>query len=134
MVFRLYSRKNLRQLRTVKLKFLHNCRGFFEKYRYPIYFFLIAAALDCMTTSHFMLLSGVDSELNPHVRLISTFLGPIWGPVAGKLWQCFLGIFTVIYIRKYAKLIIWSATSLYALAAWYNMFITDFLDWMFIAL
>lgn len=132
MKFELYSEKNLRQLKAVKLKFLHNCRGFFEAYKFPISFLLIAAALDCMTTSHFMLLSAPESEMHPQIRLISSFLGPIWGPIMGKVYQCGLGMIIIVYLRKHAQLILWGTASLYIFASWYNVFITGALDWLFL--
>jgi hypothetical protein len=85
-----------------------------------------------MTTSHFMLLSNPESELHPHIRLISCFLGPIWGPIMGKIYQCALGMIIIVYLRKHAQLILWGTASLYMFASWYNVFITGALDWLFL--
>jgi hypothetical protein len=131
--FELYSEKNLRQLKAAKLKFLHNCHGFLEAYKFPISFLIIAAAIDCMTTSHFMLLSSPEAEMHPHIRFVSCLLGPIWGPILGKVYQCALGMFIVIWLRKYAQLILWGTASLYIFGSWFNVFITGALDWLFLA-
>ncbi len=124
MAIQVYSEENIRQLNAIRLKYLHNCKGFLTKFRIPIYFLIITAALDCMTTSHFMLLCGVQMEAHPLVRYISMLFGPIWGPITGKFCQCVPGLFAIVFVRKYAGIIIWSAATLYLFAAWYNIFLT----------
>ena len=63
---KLYSDRNLRQLKAVRLKFLRNSRGFLSAYRFPIIALAAAAALDCISTMHFMLYERDHmSELHP---------------------------------------------------------------------
>lgn len=107
------SNGNARQLRAIQLRFIRNCRGFWSRYRLLIYLLLFTAALDAFSTTHFMVLRGWEVEAHPHIRLLSGWLGPFWGPWLGKGAQCSLGILVTIYVRKYARLILCLASILY---------------------
>jgi hypothetical protein len=81
-----------------------------------------------MTTIHFMLLDGPWDEVHPHIRVFGIVLGPVCGPILGKLCQYALGFVAGVFLRKYAALILWSATVLYLYAAWHNLFMSGFFD------
>jgi hypothetical protein len=122
----LASEQNRRQIRAIKLKYQRNLRGFWELHKYRLYILVAAATLDCLSTIHFMLLTGPERELHPHIRIISSFLGPIAGPVLGKVLQLVLGVGITVYVRKYARLILISASVLYLYAFWHNLYMMDF--------
>ena len=126
----LYSEKNLRQLKAIRIRFGRNNKRFWKRHKYITFILIIAAALDCISTMHFMLLDGIDREIHPQIWLLSTWLGPIWGAVVGKIAQLVLGIPVTIYVLKYARLIIWTATALYLFAFWHNLANTDFFHLM----
>jgi hypothetical protein len=122
------STSNLRQFQAIKLRFRHNWKGFWKKYRLLIGLLLFAAVLDGVSTVYFMSLAGVHPEVHPHIRLASHLCGPVWGPLLGKTAQIALGLIVIIYVRKYATLLLLSASALYLLAAGFNLISTGVLD------
>jgi len=126
----IYNESNIRQLRAIRLRFRHNWRGFFRRFRLPLICLAVAAMLDALSTCRFMLILGVDNELHPYIRLISQILGPIWGPLAGKALQCVFGVCGVVYVRRYAHVLLWAAVSSYSGAAFLNVFGMRLLVWL----
>jgi hypothetical protein len=87
---------------------------------------VVTASLDAMTTCHFMLLQGVHQEVHPHIRLLGLWLGPVWGAVLGKILQVAIGLVGIIYVRRYARLLLWLASCFYLYASFHNLFFSGF--------
>ena len=98
-----------------------NASGYVNEFRFFLSAFLIAATLDLITTMHFMLKDGTETELHPAIRFVAWILGPIWGPILGKLCQFLAALVVTIHLRSYARIILVVATFLYTWAAWYNV-------------
>ncbi len=121
----IYSRKHLIQLKMIKRQFRQNWQGFFICFRLPIYCLIITAALDAISTHHFMSLAGARIEIHPYIRMLSIYLGIIWGPIIGKISQVAVGMIAVIYLRRYAAIILWTACLLYFIAFCFNIYVTN---------
>ena len=120
-----YTKKNIRQLRAIKLRFLRNRRRFWRRFGFLVYLLLVAAALDLFSTIHFMELNGIHDEIHPHVWILSKWLGTTMGPLVGKMLQLVLGLLVTIYVVKWAKLILWTGILMYSFAFWHNLNTTD---------
>ena len=81
----------------------------------------MAALLDMATTIRFMRELGPSAELHPVIRMVCAVLGPVAGPVVGKLCQFIAAVVVAVYLRRHARLILFAAAMLYAAAAWYNL-------------
>ena len=51
-------------------------------------------------------------------------MGPVAGPITGKILQITIGLVAVIYVRKYARILLLAAASFYLYAAGHNVFFT----------
>ena len=121
----IYSRKHLIQMKMIKRQFLQNWQGFFIAFRLPIYCLIITAALDAISTHHFMSLAGARIEIHPYIRMLSIYFGIIWGPIIGKISQVAVGMIVVIYLRRYAAIILWTACLFYFIAFCFNIYVTN---------
>jgi hypothetical protein len=120
----LFSRKHLIQIKMIKRQFQQNLQNFFVDFRIPIYCLIITAALDAISTHHFMSLAGAHVEIHPYIRMLSLHFGIVWGPIIGKVTQVTLGMVVIIYLRQYAMIILWLACFFYFLAFWFNLYVT----------
>jgi hypothetical protein len=107
--------------RPVTERFLANYAGYFRDFRWYLLAVVVAAALDGASTVRFMLIDGAEHEMHPAIRIFSQLLGPIAGPILGKLFQLFALFLVTVYLRYYARYIFFTATVLYLWAAWYNV-------------
>lgn len=98
-----------------------NRRGFVRQHWLLLTLMILAALGDMGSTMYFMHTEGPEAEGHPVVRLVSIVLGPILGPVAGKLCQLAAAILVTIYLRRWAAVILATVTILYAWATWYNL-------------
>ena len=105
----------------IKDRFLKNCDGFYETFKFPITLLIITAILDAFSTFCFMYVLGVEQELHPIVRSLSEMIGPIAGPFLGGALKIFFGLAAIIYIRRFEKSLIWAASLLYAYAFMHNL-------------
>ncbi len=80
-----------------------------------------------LSTVFFMVIDGPQAELHPLIRLISMVLGPVTGPVVGKLFQFATVIVVTVFLRRWALYIFVVVIILYAWAAAYNMAATPLL-------
>ncbi len=74
-------------LRDELLNFLNNARLPFAEHRSLVWLLLFTIGLDAASTIAFMSVLGPGAEQNPVVRLLSSSLGIVAGPPAGKLVQ-----------------------------------------------
>ena len=125
-----------RSIHDIRERFKANWRGYLRRYWIFIVLTVLAATADTYSTIYFMRFEGVDTERHPTIRLLSFFLGPVLGPIVGKLWQL-IAIFAVtVYLRRWAIYIFVTVIILYTWAAWYNIWgrflyvpmLVDFLD------
>ena len=110
-----------RLLRKISTRARANSTGYFTDCRWFLLAFSVAAMLDLITTMRFMLADGTENELHPAIRFVSWLLGPIAGPLLGKLCQFIAAMGVTIYFRRYAKGILLLAAFLYFWAACYNV-------------
>jgi hypothetical protein len=118
--------KQCKTFRNVGLNpLVTDINGYFKNCGLLIIAFALATLADMYSTISFMLLDGIDVELHPVIRYISLLLGPIWGPVVGKLCQ-FIGVIIVtLYLKRWARYILIITTVVYSWAAWYNLWGKD---------
>ena len=76
-----------RTIHDIIERFRLNCRGYLRRYRIFIVLLILSGLADMLSTIHFMLVGGAEDEGHPAIRLISIVLGPVLGPVVGKLGQ-----------------------------------------------
>lgn len=117
---KLYSEQNLRDLNRVYARFQNNAKGFFKENHYYITLLIIAAVVDAASTIYFMHIIGPEKEIHPMIRFLAFEFGPTIGPIVGKLLQISLGMFAVIYLKKYAIHIIVITAIMYSWAATAN--------------
>ena len=113
--------ENESSLRKIAARAGANFAGYVSDCRWFLIVFSIAAMLDLLTTMRFMLVDGTENELHPAIRFVSRWMGPIAGPLLGKLCQFIAAIGITFYPRRYAKGILVLASFLYLWAAWYNV-------------
>ncbi len=81
----------------------------------------LAALADMASTIWFMRAEGIDQELHPGIRLAAGYMGPIVGPIAGKLVQFAAILLVTLYARRIAVYVFIAVTIMYGWAAWYNV-------------
>lgn len=111
----------IRTIRDIIERFRTNWQGYLHQYRIFLVLTILAAGADMFSTIRFMLLEGPDAEGHPAVRLFAAFLGPVFGPVIGKICQFAVIISVTVYLRRWALYIFVTVIILYTWAAWYNI-------------
>ena len=126
----------VRTINDIVERFRTNWQGFLRRYWILITLTALAAIADMFSTVYFMHVEGADMERHPTIRLLSLILGPMLGPVVGKLWQLMAVFAVTVYLRRWAFYIFLTVIILYTWAAWYNIWgrflyypmLIDFLD------
>jgi hypothetical protein len=111
----------IRSMKDIMQRFRANWEGYIREFRVFLIFMVIAAVADAASTVYFMLRTGPDAEGHPAIRMISAVFGPIFGPIASKLFQLTAVVALTIYLRCWAIYIFVAVIILYAWAAWYNI-------------
>ena len=111
----------IRTIHDIVGRFRANWQGYLRRYWIFLILTILAAAADMFSTIRFMLVEGPEAEGHPAVRLFATFLGPVFGPVIGKICQFTVIISLTVYLRRWAVYIFVTVIILYAWAAWYNI-------------
>ena len=62
-----------------------NSQNYWKDLRVLVCLVLVTGAMDAFSTVYFMTRDGADQEVHPVVRLVSVCLGPILGPLVGKI-------------------------------------------------
>lgn len=109
--------------------------GYFQELAPYLWLLLVAAFADFLSTYRFMITGSVEDELHPVIRLFSLYLGPLFGPLLGKLGQVVVAIFLSIGFRPVAKIFLILLSIIYFYAAWYNvwginLYTPRFLTWL----
>ncbi len=112
-----------------------NWEGYLRCYRIWLVLLCLSAAADAGSTIWFMMKWGVVAERHPVIRMVSWVLGPVLGPVAGKLCQLLAVVGLTVFFRRQAVYIFVTVIILYGWAAWYNMwgwelYYPRVLDWL----
>lgn len=111
----------VRSISDIVKRFRTNWSGYAREYRVLLILTVLAALADGVSTVYFMLRAGPDAEGHPAVRLVSMLLGPVFGPILGKLCQLIVVVALTVYLRRWATCIFVAVIVLYAWAAWYNV-------------
>ena len=113
--------KPVRTMQDVVERLQTNWQGYVRTYWPFLILVSLAAMADMLSTVYFMIVMGPDVERHPTVRLFSTLLGPVAGPIIGKLWQFAALLAVTVYLRRWARYIFVTVIFLYTWAAWYNI-------------
>lgn len=111
----------IRSVKDIMERFRTNWQGYIREFRVFLILTMLAAVADASSTVYFMLRAGPDAEGHPAIRLVSLVLGPISGPIIGKLCQLIVVVALTVYLRRWATYIFVAVIILYAWAAWYNV-------------
>ncbi len=111
----------VRSTKDIVERFRTNWSGYVREYHLFLALTILAALADAASTVYFMLQGGPDAEGHPAVRLVSMVLGPMFGPILGKLCQFIVVVALTIYLRRWAVPIFVAVIILYVWAAWYNV-------------
>ena len=118
---------SIRSIRDIRERFQVNWNGYLAQYWIFLLLLAVAAIADMLSTVFFMVIEGPEAERHPLIRLISMVLGPMTGPVVGKLFQFATVIVVTVFLRRWALYILVAVIILYAWAAAYNMAATPLL-------
>ncbi len=98
-----------------------NYDGYWQRYRCWFAALITAAAADFLSTLHFMVTDGIQSEIHPLVRYSALLMGPIVGVLLAKLFQLTATFVVTLYCRVLARYVFFAATVFYLWAAWFNI-------------
>jgi hypothetical protein len=101
-----------------------NWSGYLATYWVFLILLALAATADMLSTVFFMTIDGPQAERHPVIRLVSIALGPVLGPVVGKLCQFAAVVILTVFLRRWAIYIFVAVIILYAWAAAYNVVAT----------
>ena len=99
-----------------------NSHNFYADFRWLILIFILAMFCDTLSTINF-LTQRTFRELNPLWRFISSekMFGPLIGPLVTAFYRVVVGLLIAVYYRKFASIILITASILGFWAAWYNI-------------
>ena len=66
-------------------RLIFNYDGYWRRFRWLFLAACITAFADLLTTIRFMLADGIEHELHPGIRIAAGLVGPLMGPVLGKI-------------------------------------------------
>lgn len=90
---------------------------FRDRYRWPLFFLVLAAFFDGLTTYRFLHTLGPEAEFHPVQRLVFTWLPPMAGILLAKGGQVLCTVLVAAWWQPWCKWLMLLAASLYALAA-----------------
>jgi len=107
-------------MHKIKERFVRNAKGLWNANKCILIFYTIALLADGISTIHFMLNDGVDTELHPAVNIAARITGPVLGPLIGVIGKAIAGVIVAIYWRRIAWIILLMISIVSFWAAWYN--------------
>ena len=107
--------------RPVTDRLVGNYDGYWQRCRWLFAIASVAALADLLTTIRFMYAEGIEHELHPAIRMAAAFVGPLAGPLLGKLGQLAAIFLVTLYARRIAPYVFLAAAMMYGWAAWYNV-------------
>lgn len=100
-------------------------RRFWGVYQKHLTLFVLALAVDTISTIHFMTSSGPEQEFHPLVRLAAFAYGPVTGPILAALYKMLAALIVALYWNKLAAPILTTAALFYLFAGFYNYFAVE---------
>ena len=91
-------------------------------YRVALLFLLAAAAADVATSIPSLLVHGPAAEVHPAHRMVIQLLGPVAGPILGKISQLAFVVFVACLWRRWCGWMLVLCGVFYAAAAVSNHF------------
>ncbi|MHC4292421.1 MAG: hypothetical protein ACYSTR_09450 [Planctomycetota bacterium] len=107
-------------MNKIKERFIQNSKGFWSSYKWVLALYSIALLADGISTIHFMLADGTDTELHPAINIAARIAGPVLGPLIGIVGKAVAGVIVAIYWRRIAGTILLVVSIVSFWAAWYN--------------
>lgn len=104
----------------IKERFIQNSGGFWSTHKWVLTLYAIALLADGISTIHFMLAEGTETELHPVVNITARITGPVLGPLISVLGKAIAGIIVAIYWRRITWIILLVVSVVSFWAAWYN--------------
>lgn len=101
---------------------LDDWRRLWCAYQKHLTLFILALAVDTVSTIHFMSSTGPEQEFHPLVRIAAFAYGPFVGPILAAFYKLIAALIVVLYWHKYAAPILTTAALFYLFAAFYNYF------------
>jgi hypothetical protein len=98
---------------------------FRDRYRWPLFFLVLAAFFDGLTTYQFLQTIGPQAEVHPAQRLVFTYLPPLAGILFAKSGQVLAAVLVAAWWQPWCKWLMWVTASLYGLAA-----VSNHLQWL----
>jgi len=95
---------------------------FRDQYRWPLFFLVLAAFFDGLTTYQFLHTFGAEAEVHPVQRLVFTYLPPLPGILFAKSGQVIAAVLVAAWWQPWCKGLISVTALLYGLAAVSNHF------------
>ena len=80
------------------------------------------------STYCFMYVHGPEGEIHPMVYFLSLYLGVFIGPFIGGAFKVLSGMLAMIYIGKYERLIMYTASTIYTYAFFHNIIVSGLLE------
>ena len=117
----------VRSIGDVAKRLQDNWPGYLATYWAFLVVLALAAVADMFSTVFFMAIDGPHAESHPVIRLLALALGPMLGPVVGKLAQFAAVVLLTVFLRRWAIYIFVAVIILYAWAAVYNVVATPVL-------
>ena len=107
-------------MNKIKERFIQNAKGFLSSHRWVLVLYCIALLADGISTTRFMLVEGVDTEMHPVVNSAARIAGPVLGPLIAVVGKAVAGMIVAVYWRRIAWIILLVVTIVSFWAAWYN--------------
>ena len=107
-------------MNKIKERFIQNSNDFWNTHKWVLALYGVALLADGISTIHFMLAEGTETELHPVVNIAARITGPVLGPLIGVLGKAVAGIIVAIYWRRIAWIILLVVGVVSFWAAWYN--------------
>ena len=98
-----------------------NSRRLFTEHRQLLHWILLTAVLDVVSTMCFMQVVGPQIEINPIIRVLTGWLGIIFGPIVGKSAQLFAVWAFSLIVPRLARLLCILVIALNSIAFFTNI-------------
>lgn len=99
---------------------LNSRRTILNSCRFLAVLFLVSLICDAVSTVSFMKDIGIEAELNPAVRVLSSTFGHTAGPFLGAVLKALAVMLICLRFRQYTAKILLSGSIIYLFAAFYN--------------
>lgn len=108
-------------IHKIRNRLARNWVGYVREFRVWLILTVVACVADMVSTMYFMSVHGSEAEMHPAIRMVSVILGPIAGPIVGKVCQFGGVVLITIFFRWAAKYVFLVVIIMYSWAAWFNV-------------